>query len=535
MNRLEKYKKYIFLLFTVSLLVIILSYLSWQSTSVFGVKFSLREIERPRIVDHTEAFKALNITTYRGSISCIPCHRDVTIDVFHSYHYQLANYVSDVAGHGEVLVGSKYVYNDFCGAIFWNGTVPINYIGNATLKKPPEGFEGYRGRFIASGCSMCHGVSLGTVPSTNLSEEQLSNIDCLVCHSTKYKGGPIGIKEGWRKLVKTENGFRYLPNPEISIEELAKTITSTPTKDSCLYCHAFSGGGPGFKRPNLGPELIGNVSRDVDVHMGSGLWCIDCHVADEHDFKLRSSDTWSRRGGDVVECSSCHEDRHTAPVTGWFIETFHIDKVACQTCHIPIIGYKTPTEVSRDWSTIEFNEKLLRYEPKIELKGNLTPVYLWWNEKDRIEYIYPEKANVSEGKIILSKPVGSIEDGKIYPYKYHIAVVPFDEDKGIPIPIKVGVVFATGNNTLAFKLGGKPGGLVFNGKYVTLVRYMAVNHGVKPADKALGCFDCHGFWKTRMDWEALGYGIYPKVIFSAILLAIIIVIMGLIYFFFKGR
>lgn len=525
------------LLITVSIVtivvVIVLFSLSF-GTGVAGTKYTLRESPRPVIVDHSEAFKALNITKYEGSKSCLPCHREAVLDVFHSYHYQLQNYVDDVYGIGRVLVGSKNIYNDFCGAIFWQGEVPINFIGNATLKKPPKGFEEYKGRFIASGCSMCHGVSLGAVPSENVSEEQLTNIDCLVCHSTKYKGGPIGIKEGWRILVKTDNGFRYIPNPEIDVEELAATITSTPTKDSCLYCHAFSGGGPGFKRPNLGPELLGNVSKDVDVHMAMGLECIDCHIAENHDFRLRSSDTWSRRGGITVSCIDCHEDRHRSFLIGWFIETFHINKVACQTCHIPVIASRTPTDVRRDWSEVEFKENLLRYEPKIVLEGNVTPVYLWWNEKERYAYIYPNPVEVTENNsVILSMPVGSKEDGKIYPYKYHEAVVPFDSSKKLPIPIKVGVVFATGNNTLAFTLGGKPGGLQFSGDYITLVRYMAVNHGVKPSNEALGCFDCHGIWDTRMDWVALGYGIYPKIYFGTIIALIIVGVAIVVYLLYR--
>jgi len=208
--------------------------------------------------------------------------------VFRSLHYQMLNPMSDISGKDVVYAGSKVVYTDFCGAIFWNGEVPINFIGNATLKTPPPGYGEYKGKFIASGCSMCHGVSLGLIPNMNLTNEQLENIGCLVCHSTKYKGGPIGIKEGWRVLVKINGSFRYVPNPELNIEDIASSITATPTKESCLYCHAFSGGGPGFKRPSIGPELMGRVDEGVDVHLADGLKCIDCRVADEHNYNLRS-------------------------------------------------------------------------------------------------------------------------------------------------------------------------------------------------------------------------------------------------------
>ncbi len=471
-----------------------------------------------RVADHSEAFKELNITVYEGSKTCLKCHRDEVRDVLHSIHYRMAVEVTDVKGYSKLLIGSRFFYNDYCGSIFWKGTVPVNFIGKAVLKVAPPGKEELVGRLLATGCSMCHGVSLGKIPSLEPTEEDYENVDCLVCHHLEYKGGFKGVKEGWRVVVKTEEGWRYIPAPNVSAVELAEKIAAKPPKEACLWCHGFSGGGPGFKRPNLSPDLLGNVSESFDVHMARGMHCVDCHRFKNHQIDTSGAvDTWSHTGkGDTLSCTDCHPEgeRHRAPIVGFLIEFFH-HRVACQTCHIPFIAHgKYPTDVYRDWSHIEFNEKLGRWEPHIVLRGNITPVYAWWNGRERIAYVYPEPAKLENDTIILVAPVGSHEDpeSKIYPFKLHTAVVPFDEEKKIPIPVKVGIVFATGNRDKAIQAGAATAGLTYTGKFVKLVRYMSVNHGVVPKEETLRCIECHSPW-GRMPWAQLGYGLLPMTIY----------------------
>lgn len=86
-------------------------------------------------------------------------------------------------------------------------------------------------------------------------------------------------------------------------------------------------------------------------------------------------------------------------------------------------------------------------------------------------------------------------------------MVPLSEE-GIPVPIKVGIVFATGDTKAAIARGAKESGLTFKGKFVTMVRFMALNHGVVPKEKALRCKNCHG--AKRLNWRALGYKGDPR-------------------------
>lgn len=445
------------------------------------------------------------IDKYEGSKTCITCHEKQAREVFNSLHYQWVGILTDVKGKEKMIYGKRFAYNDYCGAVFFNGTVPINWIGNVTLKVAPKGYEKLKGKFIASGCSMCH-IGFGQIPSKENIEEQIKKIDCFVCHvsplETGYGAGCVEAKSASRLLVKKGNKYERIPNPNLNYKELAKKIRKKPSKENCLQCHAVSGGGPGFKRPNLDPSLRGNVSEDLDVHLARGLVCVDCHKFENHKVSGRAMDSYAFDAeGKRVRCEDCHGEK---PHKNDLLNK-HTRSVACQTCHIPNFARVFPTDVKRSWKEAEFNEKFGRWEPKIELKGNVTPVYAWWNGKDRIAYLYPEKAKVENGKIYLFKPVGSIDDpnSKIYPFKYHETEVPFDPEKGIPIPIKVGIVFATGDVKKAIAKGAELAGLKFTGEYVTLVRYMAINHGVVPKEKALKCNDCHG--GNRLDWKALGY------------------------------
>ncbi len=496
-----------------------------------GAEVEYEPVER-HIVDHSQFFQEEGITSYEGSKTCMQCHRDEVYEVFHSYHYQMAAMQDDIVGAGEVLFGGKYAYNDFCGSIFWQGNKSINYIGKAVLKAPPPEYEDLKGTFIASGCSMCHGVSMGLIPSPEPTNEQLGNIDCLACHADPnvYLAGGIGVKKGYKIVYKDENGvWRYKINPNITIDQIAKAIYDKPTNANCLACHAFSGGGPHFKRPNLSPDLY-NAEEEFDVHIAEGLSCIDCHKVVDHAFPTSSTDTWSREEGHVPQCTDCHGENPHGGLKGWFLNTFH-DRVACQVCHIPYIAHgEYPTDMLRNWSEAEFIPKAAKYEPELDMQKMVEPVYAWYNGS-RIVYLYPNPVEPEDGKIVYVAPAGSRDDpnAKIYPYKLHYAVVPYSTVNKTLVPIKVGIVFATGNVTKAVLAGAQASGLVWNGDWVVLERYMQVNHGVQPADNALSCFNCHGPTVKRMPWPELGYGHFPEIAFTTITIVAVLIVAYIVW------
>ncbi len=511
------------------------------SSSQASVK-TLYEVSR--YADHSGAFKALGITKYEGAKTCLPCHEKEVRDVFHSYHFRMENVEKDVVNLKNPKAGSRWNYNDYCMAIFWNGTKSINFIGKAVLKKAPAGHEKALGTFIASGCSMCHGISLGKPWNPKMSfEEAAQDIDCLLCHLEGY-AGPKGVKSGLRVPVKDANGtWHYVP--KVNLQKVASKILAKPSKDVCLLCHAFSGGGDGVKRPNLFSGLFSSkVSKDIDVHMGSGMDCVDCHSFKNHRVGTLGADTFSREAV-AVRCIDCHKRPHKG-IEGWFIRNFHLKHIACQTCHIPYIH---KSELWRDWRKISFEGKKWGEERKIE--ENIVPIYRWWNGKRKLylpivngkinpaqlEKADPEAKDVL-GKLVFAEPVGNMEDGKIYPFKYHFAIVPFDTKHKVPIPIKVGIIFATGNEKKAVQVGAKLAGLYWDGKsYIEIARYFQLDHGVAPKEKALHCLDCHGPWwaKHRLPFVQLGYGHFPEVAFGLAVIAIPVIFIGGIYLAVRSR
>ncbi|MCD6393279.1 MAG: hypothetical protein J7M40_07200 [Planctomycetes bacterium] len=123
---------------------------------------------------------------------------------------------------------------------------------------------------------------------------------------------------------------------------LSPHIVVEPRNNACLACHAARG----WK--NRGA----NFRPRTDVHLRAGLKCTDCHQAGSRAFDPRINGYEEHHigkgddpGGHVREdldntvqdCSSCHTTgRLGAPVAdhNW-LAPLHLDKIACQTCHIP--------------------------------------------------------------------------------------------------------------------------------------------------------------------------------------------------------
>jgi hypothetical protein len=149
-----------------------------------------------------------------------------------------------------------------------------------------------------------------------------------------------------------------------------------------------------------------------------------------------------------------------------------------------------------------------RFEPHIDLKTNVKPVYAWWNGKGEIALLNERVKRQANGKVAMYKPAGSIADAsaRIYAFKYHTARLPIDSDSGEMIPVQVGVVFRSGNTEQAVKVGAKnhTGRDVARIDWIETERYMGLFHEVVPKKNALACNDCHGSG-NRLDWKALGY------------------------------
>lgn len=184
--------------------------------------------------------------------------------------------------------------------------------------------------------------------------------DCMICHQPEYNFKERNTqidKQNFRWASTAASGFGIV---EGSIKDSIPVrvrynlalfdadgkysghIVKEPRNDACLNCHAK----PQWKKRG------GNFSIRTDVHIKAGLKCIDCHTAGENasNEKIKGKEVHQFGKGDdpsghvrndldntVRDCKDCHITGYlNAPIAkhNW-LPTMHLDRIACQTCHIP--------------------------------------------------------------------------------------------------------------------------------------------------------------------------------------------------------
>lgn len=197
--------------------------------------------------------------------------------------------------------------------------------------------------------------------------------DCYICHLPQYnnKERVNQIKKlNYRYAALAASGFgkvagsvadavpvsvsynKELFNPDGTVEP---NIVKEPTNTACLYCHAK----PGYKKRGA------NFRDRTDVHLNAGLKCVDCHPAGSMatDSRINGREQHQFAKGDdpggVVRndlnntmrtCADCHDNGYMgAPMAkhAW-LPDLHLDKIACQTCHVPERYVKSAHYVASD-------------------------------------------------------------------------------------------------------------------------------------------------------------------------------------------
>ncbi len=424
---------------------------------------------------------------YEGTATCLKCHKKQAREVFHSQHYQWKAAAPNVVdSHGEEW-GKINMVNDYC-------TNPLpNWIGKVTNDK---------GKVLEEGCSKCH-AGRGAIPSSEMTEQQLKNIDCLICHASGYR----------RDLYQNEDGsWEWKPilwKNRVGMDSVSKRI-SKPTRTMCLRCHAGSGGGPNFKRGDLEYTLT-ECDSDFDVHMakdGMDMQCIDCHAGEEHKIPGSGADVAGDEMPDKnIMCDN--EDCHGSQPHEAEILNHHTKRVFCTACHIPEFAKADTTNMRRDWSAGHFSEEKGKYTYTGEFSKNVKPAFAWWNGKS-VQMQLPGQpvAKTADGEIKVAVPVGSKNDpgSRIFAFKLYKAVMPVLKDKDWILPIETGYFYKTGDMDAAVKKAAEEYYHLDDVEYswAPTIHYQGLFHEVQPAKKALGCLDCHGP-NGRLDWKALGY------------------------------
>ena len=414
---------------------------------------------------------------WRGPGTCVACHSDEAVDVHQSVMYQ------------------------------WQGDAPLMTNGGPRQGKDRGGVNSYCVHILGNwaGCGSCH-IGLGALPSEDPNLDQIMNIDCLLCHQEEYR--------------RRRDGADWVPDTAamtITMDEAVKT-THRPVRSNCLQCHAKSGGGDAVKRGDLALAQIDTTDRDFDVHMsvtGADLLCQNCHRVNDHRFEGKGSDLRPSDTATTVECSRCHPDKATS--WGHDDEEIgrHVDRVACQTCHIPFYAKDAgdttaseATETHRTWLDTAGNQPPIH--PASRKANNLIPSYRHWNGTSWNAVLeLPVYVNPDNGRHPTSFPEGDVADpdAKLYAFKYKTAVQPMADSTGRLIALDTSVFFATGDAEAAVHQGLVNMGLDPDQpvSWIETETHQMLNHQVADHDDALECEDCHES-TTRMDLQGeLGY------------------------------
>ena len=426
------------------------------------------------VTDHADFIQGPLTSGPEVTEKCLECHENAAKDVMKTTHWSWSS-VQTINGK-EVDRGKKNAINNFCVSI------------NANWPR----------------CTSCH-IGYGW-ENADFDFNDSSRVDCLICHDTTatYKKSPAGAG---------------LPDPSLDLLYIARHI-GKPQRENCGSCHFFGGGGDAVKHGDLDSSMD-YPEQETDVHMavdGLNFNCQNCHQTKDH-FISGNAMVVSPSSQNHIGCTNCHTEK---PHNEALIDQ-HLDRVACQTCHIPTFAKAVPTKTSWDWSTagqdIKGNPDPLGKPTYVKKKGNFTwginivPTYAWYMGKAGA-YL-PGETIDPQGVTKLSYPLGNRNDisAKIYPFKVHTGKQIYDLRNNYLITPQVfgkDGFWETFDWDKASRAGMDASGLPYSGEYgfAETIMYWRINHMVAPKEQTLGCLDCHGE-KGRMDWPALGYAADP--------------------------
>lgn len=493
--RLQKsYSLFLFFLPLITAIIALWLVTSSESAYAIGPKAASAKVVSAKAVRaHSE------ITDYIGPETCVACHETEAQQVHASVHYQQSGMTPNVTNIEGPAGKGNGAFNTYCGSI---RTSPF---------------------FTCAGCHVGNGLP----PTSEMTTEQLNNIDCLMCHQDDYArvGAPpyedvvVTGADGTPTTISipVEETFRFMPDESkmtISIVEAARTVHPT-TRKTCLRCHAGASGSDGGKRGDMSTVTI-NPPRHSDIHMspdGHDIVCADCHDAGNHRFDGRGLDLRPNDTANALNCTKCHNE---APHKQANLDQ-HTDHIACQTCHIPSYAKDISTEMVRDWTLPHFSEKACGgrggWLPNEERESNVIPVYRWFDGTSKVYNLGQIPTENAAGEKEFGVPNGDVtaQASKIYPMKEHRSVSAQHDASGLMIPHSTFEFFTTSSFDQAVEEGMLREGLQGSYTLAPVHTYQTINHGVEDSSSALQCNECHDGLEglsgvTRMDLQAeLGY------------------------------
>lgn len=454
----------------------------------------------PSTADHSQ-FKALQGPFKSGpevTRACLRCHTEAAKQLQQSLHWTW-EYDHPVTGQ---TLGKRHVINSFCGSV--------------TSNEPR--------------CTSCHaGYDWEDMSQPPPQDE--TAVDCLACHDTTGDYIKLPDKAGHPAYTEREvppGSGNMQPPPDLAA--IAQQVGASG-RHNCGACHFNGGGADGVKHGDLDSSLV-NPPHSLDVHMspeGANFSCADCHTTTAHSVTGSRYLTTARDtlGVDVpghtdmsrASCESCHG---MAPHEKTKLND-HVDRVACQTCHIPEFARGgIATKTWWDWSTAgkldENGKPMTLYDEHghvsyLSIKGsfkhgeNVVPEYRWFNGVMHYT-MQDEKLDTANPPIQINRIEGDAEqsDARIWPFKIMRGKQPYDP---VNQTLLVTHVFSPDDDSAlwsnydwpkALQAGMEKAGLPYSGQFdfIETEMYWPITHMVAPAENALHCGDCHAR-NGRMD------------------------------------
>lgn len=436
-------------------------------------------------VDHSE-FEILQqaFTDPRDvTAACLSCHNKRDDELMISSHWLWEREV-DIPGRGKVMIGKKNIHNNFC-----------------------TGAQGNNGS-----CMRCH-IGYGW-EDQSFDFNDPNNIDCLVCHDKtdtyfKQKG-----MSGWPATEETANAEFAVPDYNYISHNVGY-----PDRDNCGVCHFYGGGGNNVKHGDL-EEALFHTTTNIDVHMGEdgpNMVCIDCHKTQNHNIRGRSYSV-SAENTNRVSCVECHTEK---PHNDYLLD-YHNNKIACQTCHIPVYAKVNATSLYWDWSKAgrkdengnafkeydaDHNYSYLSIKGRFVFDNMVEPEYIWFN--GTADHFFTTDS-ITSVPVQINKLFGEYSDpnSKIWPTKIHRGKQAYDPETGQILSVKLfahnkgeGAFWEDLDWDAAIREGMEYNDRYWSGQYdfVETEAFWPVNHMVSKKEETLTCTACHTRNNGRLD------------------------------------
>lgn len=287
----------------------------------------------------------------------------------------------------------------------------------------------------------------GDYYKTNWDQSGVLEADCLLCHMPEYR---FDVR---KKQLKALN-FRWAATAGAGFAEIQGTVANgesvqvtynptlfnadgtisphivrEPRNETCLQCHAQ----PGWKKRGA------NFRERTDVHLRAGLRCVDCHPAgrsatdpringyEEHQI-AKGDDPGGQVRNDLdntmVTCLDCHDTgRLGAPkAVHKGLPPVHLEKIACQACHIPERVVKPIQLQASD---------VLNPAPKISSPGKRLWTFYGPEGLFRNHYGYLEMMGYDDKPTEPFRPALALYKGKIFPVNRVHSAWPGIETDGV--------------------------------------------------------------------------------------------------------